>query len=466
MVLSVWFYGLSGCTSYVEEYEIDPNRPQKATVQTLLSSAEVHTFSLYSGNFARILSIFMQSQCGIDRQYAAHSIYKLSESDVNNDWTNAYAGGLMDAQTLIAQAQEEKKPHYVALGKIVKAMQLGFLSACWGDVPNREAFQGAQNRNPHYDGQEIVYQDVQTLLDEGINLLHGEAGTVNGAALGSDDLIHGGDVQKWIGTAYILKARFYNHLSKLDPSGSAQKALAALDSAYAYQTSSAGDCNAVFGANASNNNLWYQFSTQRGDIAMGAFIVDTMLSLSDPRLPIYATTDAEGAYSGYPPGGSSDLDPYGVSFLGVYFGGYDPNNETAGAPASAGMVTFAEAKFIEAECALRAGDAARAQAAYTTGLDAALSLPGVENSAAYRQSQLEGPLTLEKIMFQKYMALFTQAETWTDYRRTGFPRLKPPPGLSLDAFPRRFPTALSERQNNSSAPVITSTITPRMWWDK
>lgn len=457
IILFIAAWGASACTSFVESYEIDPNRPQKATVQTILSSTEVHTFNLYSGNLARITSIFMQSQAGLDRQYAAHGTYKLSESDVDNDWTIAYSGGLIDAEQLIKQATEEEKPHYVGLGKILKAMQIGYVSACWGDVPYKEAFLGDKNRNPRYDPQESVYQNVQILLDEGISLLKGDAGESTEGVVATDDIIHKGDMNRWIGTAYILKARYYNHLSKRDPSGSALSALAALDSAYLYQSSSAGDAMALFGSDAINNNFWYQFATQRGDLGMGKFIVDTMLTLEDPRLSIYATTDENDEYSGYPPGGDSDIDPFGVSYLGDYF---------SGPAAPAGMVTFVEAKFIEAECAYRLGNNAKAAAAFQAGLQTALALPGIGDVSSYLNAELSKPLTLERIMFQKYMALFTQTECWNDYRRTGFPKLKHAPGLTDANFPRRFPTALSERQNNANAPVITSNTTPRVWWDQ
>jgi len=48
-------------------------------------------------------------------------------------------------------------------------------------------------------------------------------------------------------------------------------------------------------------------------------------------------------------------------------------------------------------------------------------------------------ITLEKIMDQKYLSSFLQLETWSDWRRTGFPVLVKPAGAVTTEIPRRSP---------------------------
>lgn len=79
--------------------------------------------------------------------------------------------------------------------------------------------------------EQLVYQDIQTLLSEAIADLSKSADD-NNILPATDDLIFNGDAARWIITARILQARGENHLSKRDAAGSATKALAALDAAH------------------------------------------------------------------------------------------------------------------------------------------------------------------------------------------------------------------------------------------
>jgi hypothetical protein len=78
-------------------------------------------------------------------------------------------------------------------------------------------------------------------------------------------------------------------------------------------------------------------------------------------------------------------------------------------------------------------------------------------------------ITLKQIIMQKYVALFCNPETWTDWRRTGYPTLTPVTGTQI---PRRFPYPQSERQfnlQNLNAAVPNHAdpnfIYTRIWWD-
>jgi hypothetical protein len=75
------------------------------------------------------------------------------------------------------------------------------------------------------------------------------------------------------------------------------------------------------------------------------------------------------------------------------------------------------------------------------------------------------------ILTQKYIALFTQLQAWSDYRRTSYPFLYPnPDGVSASnpngQIPRRLIYPQSERILNINAPTPFPNMQDRFWWDQ
>ncbi len=67
-------------------------------------------------------------------------------------------------------------------------------------------------------------------------------------------------------------------------------------------------------------------------------------------------------------------------------------------------------------------------------------------------------------MYEKWIAMYGQAEVYSDYRKTGFPAITPnPDGVTTDGkIPKRFPVVLSERTANSLAP--TPLVEDAVWF--
>jgi hypothetical protein len=458
-LLLTHFLLLQSCNKFVSQDDINPNEPSTATLQTLLPVIEVAIFATYTGSIARNTSMFVQHSAGISNQSLDYGQYIITETDIQNDWTTIYNAGIVNTLDL-EQRASAANPYYVALAKIQRAMLLGIATDLWGDVPNREAGQGIRNLSPRFDTQETVLQDVQSLLSEGITLLAKPA-AANAILPGADDYIHGGNPAKWTKTAWILKARYANRLSRRDPVGSANLALTFIDNANL--TGNADDTNASFTSKGNELNQWYAFNFQRANyMKLSATLVNTLKSSNDPRLAIYATRDAAGDYSGVPLGSQSSQ----TSNIGAYF---------ASPASSLPLVTYVEAKFIEAEAALRINNATRAQSAYATALAAALNRYAPEINAAGVTAYLAANSTLtgtasEKlatIMTQKWIAMFTQPEAWADWRRTNLPALSPVPNGATQPLqiPRRYPTEQRERINNPNSTVVSDLITP-VWWDR
>ena len=458
MAVSLVMTSFTSCKKYLDDVATNPNNPSEVSPNALLANIELATFSNYNGNLNRRAAVLTNHMAGEDGQFVAIANYQINEGDVTNEWSTIYDGALINCH-ILSEKFGAKSPYFNGMAKVLKAMNLGLATDMWGDVPNRDAYQALQrNFTPKYDDQQTVLQDIQTMLSEAITDLSKPLSS-NLYTPGGYDYIYHGDPEKWIGAAYALKARYANRLSKRDPNKSATDAIAYLDSAYAHGfTATAADANATFGMNGNENNQWYAFENQRtGYLKMGDYFIKLMKTNSDPRLPYFAGLDDHGAYTG------ADNNPYEISYdespLGPFYG--SPQSK-------APIITYVEAKFIEAECKLRAGNGAGAAIAHNDAVrTSVLDVTGSLDSAfvADYASETASTLDLTIIIKQKYVALFTQAETWADWRRTGIPKLVVNDQGVLNEYPRILPTPKDERNCNPYAPSITNLLT-RVWWDK
>jgi len=449
-VLVVAMLIFSGCKKWIDtDINVNPDAPADVPMSTILPAAQAGmAFVVIGGtDLCRINSIWLQQLQGIVRQSQATAAYNLKEGDVNSQWNSSYAEAMMNLKKVMEKAGTTH-PHYLGVAQVLMANSLGVVSDMWNDIPYSEAFQGADNLTPKFDSQQEIYTTIQTLLTDAIANLNidGNTEAVEG------DMMYGGDLAMWTKAAYALKARYALHLSKVSPATAYADALAALANGF---TSNDEDL-AFTSFGGSNANPLYQFMTEReGDVTMHSYFIDMMLMRFDPRITVYATLDSGGGYSGNGPGGDN---PY------VSLPGPAVNAEDAPVP----FVSFAECMFIKAECefATGAGDAA-VRASIYAGVEASMNKHGVLNPvymAAYDSvlQTMTGPVLMNEIMTQKYIALFYQAEIFNDWRRTGLPVITPNmQGLEI---PRRYPYPTEEITYNPNTPPYGN-IWNRVWWD-
>jgi hypothetical protein len=435
---------LGSCDKWIDSsLNTDPNNPVKVSLDLILPSVQVGLAYQMGGDIGRFTGLFTQHYTGVNRQHLGIYIYLFTESDVDNLWGNAYAGYMKDMSDMITIAKANKSPYYQAIAETMMAYSLGTMTDLYGDIPYADCFKGAANLTPAYQSQQEIYITMQGLLDSA--LVHATASTSNFKP-GGDDLIYGGSMPKWIKMITALKARYVLHLAKQNPVAySAALAVLGTNSF----AGNADDAQFMFGNKATENNPLFQFMDQRGDITIGDGLIGIMDTL-DPRLPMYGEADDDGKV----PVGSNP-GPFYTS----------PNSPVP-------FITYSELKFIEAEAAFQTNDKPRAHAAYIEGIKASCAKVGVDAPSIDSFIKMpsvdpgEANLTLENIMTQKYIALYTQAESWTDWRRTGFPNLTPTSGTKI---PRRFPYPLGERLTNKAQLDKVSKnagIFGRVWWDK
>lgn len=431
----------------LEETNIDPDNPQEAPSRVLLASTEAGIAYTLGGDLGRYPNVITQHLAGVGRQHLVIGRNQLTEDDVNNAWRFNLYPFMENLKVIIQQAQETNSPHYSGAAKVLLANVLGVTTDAWGAIPYSDAFQGKENFNPTYDPQEVIYDTIQSLLDQAIVELQATE-SVN--TLGTSDLIYRGNLSKWIKAAYTLKARYYNHLSEVNPTQSAQQALDALEQGF---TSNDDNMTLAFGGTQTEANPYYQFNQQRGDVVMAEFFTDLLIDTDDPRLDEYVAPlkgDYSGATSGVAETGS-DMGPF-----------------LASVDSPIPFITYPEMLFIKAEALFRLEQFQAAADAYNAAVKASLrNVTGTDDYPVFilqHASATAATISLEQIMTQKYITMFGTFETWVDVRRTDLPNT-PEPANALGPEPLRFPYPQSERTFNA-ANVPDVAITTPLFWDR
>ena len=440
-LLAAGVFATSCSDEWLEAYKLDPTRPSDAPMSTLLPSAQASYAFVQGDVLPRLTGIFVQQMTGVDRQSLAHNRYsQIGEGDFDTPWNNSYAGGLYDLQLVIEKSKTLDAPAYSGVAKITMAMYLGTLTDHFGDIPYSQALQGAAGLKPSFDSQESIYASIATLLQEG----SAELDLPSSVKPGNDDLIHNGDLAKWKATAAALGARYLNHLSKKSGYNPAN-VIAAANLALA----SGANTEIPFQSAAQNQNPWYQFTVvdRDGYLSQHGTMFNMMRASNDPRVSVYRSAD------------SAYLPFYG--------------DATAKLP----IITDYELMFIKAEAQFRAGLTSDARASLEAAVLANMTYVGVSAAdAATYVAAMPTTTSLELVMNEKYVAMYTHVESWTDWRRTGFPVLTAPSGANLTEVPRRMPYPEGEYLYNSGNVPMPITATPaekfgvdatyRLWWDK
>lgn len=446
----------------MDEIDTDPNNPVDVPISMLMSGCTAGAPYWVTGTtLAWYSSVFIEHTTGAhgqmrDADRRANINTQLSE----NSWAFfIYPRLLPDLKIIIEKGSEggseEGKWIDVGIARILQAYTYLVSTDTWGRIPCSEATLGAENRKPVYDSQESIYTRMQNQLDEAIADLQKE----NVSTTGGEDYIFGGNADLWIMAAYSLKARHYNRLSNIDATGSAADALAAAANGFASMEDD-------FTFNNWNNDLghentWFQEEGERRHHAVSVTFYNLLEDLNDPRIPLFITQQNEAYVPA--PNGTSEEDQAGTIYSRI-------SNNVIHPTAPMPIMTFAELKYIEAECHLRKAspDESAALAAYEAGLDAALAQAGVDSvdAAAYKAQPEVLPvdasgLTNEMIWGQKYIHLwpYGAVEAYAEWRRTGYPAMNNP----FDV-PRRFPYPQNEISGNAEN---VPDVTPYngVWWD-
>jgi hypothetical protein len=420
--------GLVGCVDFTGPgIDANPNVPSAANARQLFPAIQAFQQASVIGDAARYVSTWTQQMMGINRQWSSYARYGSVDENLL-DWSQYYTGGgLIDLRLIQASSNAAGDKQFLGIAQVYEALILDAAADYWGNIVYKRngVLQAVQASipTPGLERQDSVYADLQILLDSAIVNMAGA-----GPGPGLSDLVFNGNTARWIPVAHTIKARIALHQRNYT--------LAASEAALGI-SSKAGDYNTYQSATTGEENGWFQFRRNRGtDMSAGDSLVTMMQSRTDPRLAAYFGVNGSGAYKGAKPG---DEDDGTFSWLSTARG--DPAFRQP-------WVTYDETQLIKAEALSRNGNDAGALAAlqaYKTANGITFNFAAPATGAALRQ----------EIMNEKYIALFQNPESWSDYKRTCTPNVRANPTATAPntKIPMRFFYYVNERQTNPNIPV-------------
>ncbi len=446
---------VSGCHNFLDVNK-DPNNPVSVRMSLTLPSIEVVFMDqLLAGDYAQWGDEWTQQWSynhGADRPYSQFQYYEMTSIDTQGIWDNAYVDVGQECQNMMKQTAADGDPAYHGIAEFILAWTGTIMTEAFGPIPWSEAWD-TQNPTPKYDSQKSVYQSALKMMDQAI----ADMQKTGGEMPGDNDLLFAGDMSKWVQLAKSVEARIEIHM--VDATGEsaqahAQAALADL------QGGVTADADFTFpGGDGGRQPLYATFDTAynswSGRYVASSTMMSLLDSLNDPRKPIMFTKAlADGQYHGLWDG-SGGVDDSTVSKIGPAFTVGDRPFE---------WFTVAENDFIEAEARLITSGAAAADAPYRAGIRANMQAEGVAASDIDAYIAARPPLNssdaLERIITQKYIASFLHTGAWTDWRRTGYPKLNyvptaPDIAYTFHNIPERLRTPANEIENNAQAVAAT-----------
>ncbi len=131
------------------------------------------------------------------------SVYQ--DSDMNDEWINAYRGVLADIRAMTPLAIEAEQTRHIGIAQFIEAYLMVSMVDFFGDVPYSEIVQGAEaNFNPAVDSGASIYDAMLLLLDDAIANFNSTP-----SADPAVDFFYGNDYDKWERAANTLKLKIY-----------------------------------------------------------------------------------------------------------------------------------------------------------------------------------------------------------------------------------------------------------------
>jgi hypothetical protein len=253
------------------------------------------------------------------------------------------------------------------------------------------------------------------------------------------------------------------------------------------------------------NPLW-NITNAYGDISMSAAMKSIIEGYSDPRETAYFLPSAyDGKFEGI---------RQGQNITTAVYAGFSLLNVQSTTPLE--IMAASESFFLRAEGALRGWNmgGGTAQSFYTQGVTLSFQEKGASMPAGYLSDATSTAIpyidptnatndvlagspylnnitiawnpgdsfehSLQRIITQKWLAIYPDGEeAWSDFRRTGYPKLFPVVvnnsggAISTTAFVKRIPFAADEDANNPKGVATGVALLggpdnggTRLWWDK
>lgn len=476
-------FALISCETNLDTINENPNDKASVDPKFLLTYVSKSAFQVSGDNmYASRMMI------GTDGE----NIYQYMKwNDASFD---AYSSGLLNTVKMIQEAQKINNKNYQAIGKFYRAYYFFDLSMKFGSIPYSDAVKGESGiTQPKYDSQESVMSGILTELKEANDLIN-TSDKIEG------DIIYNGDAVKWKKLINSFRLKILMNLSKKANVGNYNIAteFASIAGSQPLMTSITDNGELKFADAADSRYTMFNNSGYGSSLYMADYFINLFKARQDPRLFTFAaqTTAAKEAgkpitdFTGY--NGGNPTSPYSDNAALVAAKNISKVNDrfykdATNEPSS--VLSYSELEFILAEATARGWISGSAKTHYDNAVKASFNFyqTYVKNANLYFNgfnvtTYLTTPLVvydnaaplqtqLEKIMTQKYMTMFHQAQ-WTsyyDYLRTGYPNYPLQTGVTAP-FRFRYPqTEYNYNSVNLKTALITQyggndNINSKPWW--
>jgi len=467
----------SSCMDTWTELNINPNQPSVVPATNIFGAG----LTVVAGQlFGERIGIYYAGTWSGQLAAIGAGDYEFRVDINNGQWDNLYRG-MAYFEDARKNAIREGNPNLAAVSLILKAFTAQQVSDMWGDIPYSQAFllDDQEILNPVFDSHKDVYTKILSELEEANSMLSPTAGTI-----GVGDFLFAGDVTKWKRFANSLKLRVAMRMSLVEPQAAAQVISQVLGNPATYPIMENNADNAYLrwpGIVTNNIEPWRARlgvpTNKQDQYRTNHDLIEPMLTMEDPRLPVYADKNLNGFFNGYKMGPGQTGNPLNiqnnVSHIGNRFG-YDDRGFSP-------FMNAAQVWFIKAE-ALERGlvTGGTAREAYERGITISMEENGItpEQIATYLQSapvawNVGETSNLEKIRMQNWICLYKQSvEAWAEVRRTDVPKLV---NVSNDyaanhnrpPFKMAYPA--NEIAHNESFPTNVVEVDifygKQLWWD-
>ena len=452
----------------------------KVAAKFQLTDAEVATaYSTVNGAYAWYVSSYTEQLFGTgNNQMMKAELRNPSETasatTFNNEWNSTYSN-LHNIYQMIEKCSEgginASQSDLLGMAQILNAINWGVLTDLHGDVPFTECFTG--NPAPKIDTQESIYTAILAMLDDAqTNLAKG------GSNAGEQDLLFGGDTEKWSAFGHAVKARYLLHTygrNKSVLSEVVKEAQAAIDGGFT-------GCYLKVFNGVTADNAWSAYQWSRYYIGSNKTVDDLMLEREDPREPLYN-------YDGLGTGEDIIGEPGNADQATLVQALNEPAWLENGA-ANLVIMSESELYFILAEAQAILGQDATAafEKAVSSNVKEYFAIAGEEIEDADVEDYIEGLADLfaadplKEIRIQKYLAQTRGEviETYNDMRRIIYTdgkypvEMKNPNNTSSvgNRWPLRLPYGDSDVVSNPNVTAAFGSgneagmyvFTENVWW--
>lgn len=418
-------------------------------------------------------------------------------------WDDAYTNVMANALKIEHETKTKGLyPEIYAMSQILKVEAMHRITDIYGPIVYSKY--SSESSVKEYDSQEQVYTQMFADLDEAIVTLSKAADSGESSIITKADFSkYGGSYSKWVKFANSLRLRLAMRLAVKAPAVAKEQAEKSISQKYGVMLTK--DDSFVFLSDFTNPV--YGNSNSYEDINMSADMESILVGYNDPRLSKYFAVSVKypGEYKGIRTGIVLPVAPDGATKAARK--DFSKVGEAINVKETVFLST-AEVFFLRAEGALRgwnmgsdvqslyeAGITASFEQfgvssstyktstalpkAYVDPLDATNNAAAVNNVTVAWEAGASNEVKLQKIITQKWIAGFPDGqEAWTEWRRTGYPKLFPITNntsngvISSQLGVRRVNFVASEIAGNKDgvATGIAKLGGPdngatRLWWD-